>query len=185
MDVSDCFGGLSAPTAQSQLQITPELLRLLAEMQPSTPADFPSRGTWTTTEDSMLTSAVNQFGTKRWTDVARVVPSRTSKQCRERWFNGLCPEIKRDPFSPWEDEIILQQQKQIGNRWAIIARQLPGRSSNSIKNRWYSGLKAQHTSTAHLGLDWDTSRLFGRESRVSGPEERDLDQPPDLYPGTG
>jgi hypothetical protein len=150
----------------------------------STPAlDFPYHGTWTSTEDALLVSAVGQFGVKRWTDVARMVPSRTSKQCRERWFNGVSPGIKREPFEAWEDDVIIRHQKALGNRWALIARQLPGRTTNAIKNRWYSGLKAQHPSTAHLGIDWDPSRLLSRETRMSGPEERDLDQFPDLCPG--
>jgi hypothetical protein len=185
MELPDCFGAVPSAATQQQLQMTPDLLRLISEMQPTPPVEFPCRGSWTATEDSLLVSAVHQFGVKRWTDVARMVPSRTSKQCRERWFNGVCPGIKHDPFEPWEDDIIIRQQREIGNRWSIIARQLPGRSTNSIKNRWYSGLKAQHPSTAHLGLDWDPARLLNRDPRLCHQEDRDLDPPSDLYPGTG
>jgi hypothetical protein len=38
--------------------------------------------------------------------------------------------------------MITEKQKQLGNRWATIARLLPGRSAGSVKNRWYSGLNA-------------------------------------------
>jgi hypothetical protein len=72
------------------------------------------------------------------------VPTRTSKQCRERWFDRLAPELKRTPFEPWEDEIISEKQREVGNKWSVIANYLPGRSPGAVKNRWYSGLKSSN-----------------------------------------
>jgi hypothetical protein len=110
------------------------------------------RGSWTAQEDEILTAAVRHLGTRKWIDVARFVPTRTSKQCRERWFHRLSPEIRHDSFEPWEDEIILAGQREHGNRWSLIATKLPGRSACSVKNRWYSGLKHQHPIRAQLDL---------------------------------
>jgi hypothetical protein len=164
MDDTDFSGnsgtgcGIPDYTQASYQVVPPELMTLImqlqqsghlrGESQPACPAS--ARGPWTQAEDTLLTQAVRQLGPKRWTDVARFVPSRTSKQCRERWFNRLCPEIKHEPFESWEDQIIIDQQKALGNRWSAIARQLPGRSTNAIKNRWYSGLKAEHEPSARL-----------------------------------
>ena len=121
-----------------------DLINLILQIQ-SNPLDKPSeqmnRGCWTQQEDDQLMSAVEQLGSKKWTDIARFVPSRTSKQCRERWFNRLRPDLKHEPFEPWEDHLIIQKQKEIGNKWSVIAQLLPGRSPGAIKNRWYSGLK--------------------------------------------
>ena len=115
--------------------------------------EFQARGTWTQQEDEQLTSAVRQLGTKKWTDIAKFVPTRTSKQCRERWFHRLDPNIRRDPFEPWEDQIIIEKQKEIGNKWAIIAQQIPGRTPSAVKNRWYSGLKNHHATHAQMDLN--------------------------------
>lgn len=107
------------------------------------------RGSWTQQEDDQLRKAVEQLGARKWKDIARFVPTRTPKQCRERWHNRLNPEIKHEAFEPWEDEVILNKQKIIGNKWSLIAKELKGRSPSAIKNRWYSGLKSQHPQ-AHM-----------------------------------
>lgn len=99
------------------------------------------KGTWTVQEDELLKDAVKKLGNTKWTDIAKLVPSRTAKQCRERWHNRLSPELKHGPFEPWEDNIIIQRQSEIGNRWSLIANELRGRSPGSVKNRWYAGLK--------------------------------------------
>jgi hypothetical protein len=71
-----------------------------------------------------------------WAAVADHVPGRTSKQCRERWFNHLDPNIKRGGHTEDEDNIILAQQTKIGNRWSLISAMLPGRTEDAVKIRW-------------------------------------------------
>lgn len=50
---------------------------------------------WSPQEDALLQQAVAQFGPQRWSLIARSVPNRLGKQCRERWFNHLDPSINR------------------------------------------------------------------------------------------
>ncbi|OHT00846.1 Myb-like DNA-binding domain containing protein [Tritrichomonas foetus] len=138
---------LSLTTAQNSYALSNEIINLIFQMQQTGQFDQTkpetNRGCWTPEEDERLQAAVNQIGTKKWTDVAKFVPTRTSKQCRERWFNRLLPNLKHEPFEQWEDDIIIAKQKEIGNRWAMIAKLLQGRSPNAVKNRWHAVLKNQ------------------------------------------
>ncbi|EGB04180.1 hypothetical protein AURANDRAFT_8350, partial [Aureococcus anophagefferens] len=98
---------------------------------------------WTVQEDDALASLVGRYGTSdNWTLISRtLVTYRTSKQCRERWHNFLDPTMNKAPLTVEEDLLLIEAVLEHGNKWAAIARLLPGRTDSSLKKHWNSTLK--------------------------------------------
>ncbi|KAG8496316.1 hypothetical protein CXB51_009050 [Gossypium anomalum] len=87
--------------------------------------------------------------------------NRTGKSCRLRWVNYLHPGLKREKMSPQEQRLVLNFMPngetgftllhlqssydfislEIVNLWSRIARKLPGRTDNEIKNYWRTHMR--------------------------------------------
>ena len=98
---------------------------------------------WTHEEENNLMKLVGIYGNKRWSFIAQLIHGRTGKQCRERWLNHLRPNIKRDEWSAEEERILAEGHASLGTRWSALAKLLPGRTENAIKNHWNATLRCK------------------------------------------
>ena len=101
-----------------------------------------TKGTFTKEEDQILIGFVKSLDVKKdidWSVVASQLQGRTHKQVRDRWVNSLDPTLIKGPWSEIDTKRLIDLHAASGTRWSHFAAvEFPGRSENSVKNRWYS-----------------------------------------------
>ncbi|KAM0943733.1 putative transcription factor MYB-HB-like family [Dioscorea sansibarensis] len=116
------------------------------------------RGLWSPEEDEKLIKCITTYGHPCWSSVPKQAGlQRCGKSCRLRWINYLRPDLKRGSFTAQEETIIIDVHRIVGNRWAQIAKHLPGRTDNEVKNFWNSCIKKKLLAQ---GLDPKTHNLL-------------------------
>jgi hypothetical protein len=96
-------------------------------------------------EDIKLVELVTKHGERDWPAIARQMPNRSVRQCRERWTNYLTPSVINGPWSPQEDALLLARFKEFGSRWRKMTQFFVGRTDINIKNHYIVLTRARST----------------------------------------
>ncbi|KAL7605970.1 MYB-like transcription factor EOBI [Lactuca sativa] len=125
------------------------------------------KGPWTMEEDLILINYIADHGEGVWNTLAKSAGlKRTGKSCRLRWLNYLRPDVRRGNITPEEQLLIMELHAKFGNKWSKIAKHLPGRTDNEIKNYWRTRIQKHmkptvnfngETSSCHNNLPQMTS----------------------------
>ena len=86
-------------------------------------------------EDEMLKVLVGQHGND-WKLISEHFSNRNPRQCRDRWKNYVSPMVTKVPFTPEEDNLLIQKFNEYGRQWSVISKFFSGRTDIHVKNRW-------------------------------------------------
>ncbi|XP_010555954.1 PREDICTED: transcription factor MYB21-like [Tarenaya hassleriana] len=136
------------------------------------------KGPWTMEEDLILINYISNHGEGVWNSLAKAAGlKRTGKSCRLRWLNYLRPDLRRGNITSEEQLVIMELHAKWGNRWSKIAKHLPGRTDNEIKNFWRTRVQKyikQAETTSSVGSQGSeindqagSSQIFGTQQEAT------------------
>lgn len=128
------------------------------------------RRRFTPEEDEKLLRVINTYKIKSWDKIAKYMPGRTGRQCRDRYNSALYMKAVAKPWTKEEDAIIVEQYNMIGPKWMKISNKLEGRTGNNVKNRWYKHIAIQ--SSLKKKLENKSPKI---ESPLTPPEQPKMD----------
>lgn len=95
---------------------------------------------WTATEDSLLEKLAQKYKND-WTKIAEHFRAHPLASVQKRWRKKFDPKIKKTRWTPNEDNLIISLFEAEGGNWIKIAKAIPGRLPESIKNRFYGTIR--------------------------------------------
>ena len=133
---------------------------------------------FTPEEDEKLKELVHRHGTNSWIVVAANLPSRTARQCRERYNMYLSPNVDKSPWTSEEDRLLLRKVQEFGSKWAKIRGWFGNRTVNNIKNRWNTVIRRLRAKRNDLSFEEEflRSAQLARDNESTRLHSSDLEQ---------
>ncbi|KAM9360728.1 snRNA-activating protein complex subunit 4 [Symphorus nematophorus] len=108
-------------------------------------SDSLRHGSWTPAEDALLRELVDKMRIGNfipYTQMSYFMEGRDPAQIIYRWSQVLDPSLKKGPWTPQEDQLLLQAVARYGEKdWWKIRLDVPGRTDGSCRDRYYDCLK--------------------------------------------
>mmetsp|Transcript_15997 Transcript_15997/g.23735 ORF Transcript_15997/g.23735 Transcript_15997/m.23735 type:complete len:476 (+) Transcript_15997:300-1727(+) len=105
------------------------------------------RHKWLEAEDQLLQRLVEAhqdagWSKESWLNISMQVGNgRTETQCQHRWQKVLNPSVHKGPWTPEEDQKVVEVVNAFGARkWTKVASYLPGRIGKQCRERWHNHL---------------------------------------------
>ena len=126
----------------------------------------PKKKCFSIEEDAIILYLVQHIGTN-WREIAKQLPQRTERQCRERYKTYLNPTLRHDPWTAEEDALLITLYNKIGPKWAEMAKFFPGRADNTIKNRYNTHIIHRPRNIAHSKKKNETKTTTSNSDIIS------------------
>ncbi|NXA73248.1 SNPC4 protein, partial [Thryothorus ludovicianus] len=114
------------------------------------------RKEWTKDEDQMLLELVQEMRLGNhipYKKIAYYMEGRDSAQLIYRWTKSVDPSLKKGPWTPEEDAMLMAAVKKYGGKdWYKIRTEVPGRSDSQCRERY---LKALHWDVRKGKWGWE------------------------------
>jgi hypothetical protein len=112
-----------------------------------------ARLAFTADDDEELRTLVKTLGDCSWKEIAAGMTCPfNARQCRERWRNYLGPHLGSSSWTDEEDRRLFQEFERCGTHWARIADAFPGRSGNTVRNRYFMLQRKKEKNRRFPGL---------------------------------
>ena len=115
---------------------------------------------WTLEEDTRLFQIVTRCHARRWVAIAAELNTgRVPIQCIQRYVRYLETQYNFRSWSEQEDATLLESVRKQGRKaWNLVAKDLPGRTANQCRSRYFQALQ-QQGKKGRWGV-WEKCRLL-------------------------
>ena len=115
---------------------------------------------WTLDEDTRLFQIVTRHHARRWVAIAAELNTgRVPIQCIQRYVRYLETQHNSRSWSEQEDAALLESVRRQGRKaWNMVAKDLPGRTANQCRSRYFQALQ-QQGKKGRWGV-WEKCRLL-------------------------